>query len=98
MLKDVRGYSTAKADALAATSLVEILHPVKHAICLVEQDLCILVSSSMFTCHEFFNKQKEQAMQLIVLSVLVALRNHIDKTGLLPGVRAYLKGKYVLSK
>ena len=37
-------------------------------------------------------------MQLIVLSVLVALRNHLDKTALLPGFRACVKEEDVLSE
>ena len=32
-------------------------------------------------------------MQLVVLSVIVASANHLDKTVLCPGVESYVKGK-----
>ncbi len=85
-----------KVDTLAAAAFLEVLYPVKYAIFLVEQGLSILMSSDMILFDQFFQGPESSVMQPVVLSVIVASANHLDKTVLCPGVGSFVKGKHKL--
>ena len=92
-LNDAGILGNSKVDTLAAAAFFEVLYPIKYAIFLVEQGLSTLISSDMILFDQYFQEPEGLVIQLVVLSVIVASANHLDKTVLCPGVGSYVKGK-----
>ena len=94
--KGVGGLGNANVESLAAAAFFEIVFPVKYAIYSVNEGLYTLMSSDVLLFNDYFVESEGKAMKPVILVIIVISSSHLDKTIVLPGVGAYVKGEHSL--
>lgn len=80
-----------RVDILAATALIELLHPVKYAIFILNQGLQTPCSGHMMLNEKYY-QQESLVMNPVVLIILAISKDYIDKIVMLPGKGTRAKG------
>ena len=77
---DVGILGNPRVDTLVAIAFLELIYSVKYAIFSTNKGLQELGSSNLMLFEEYLKESDSSVMQLVILTVIVVISGHLDKT------------------